>query len=207
MVVSQAVKMKEFPLLSINSLNDQNDQRVILNVRKGNQDAFGIIVDRYRERSLRIATSMVGDMDTARDLSQEAFIKAYRSLGVFDLNAPFLPWFYKILRNVCRDYLRKRTRFYNMVNRFKQRSRNDPDLMDEIQRDDVVQKVRTAVAALDVKNREIIELKHFAGLTYREISDILGIPKGTVMSRLFYARKALREKLENTLDFLSEDTQ
>ncbi len=176
--------------------------RLLKEALKGNRDAFGDLVMRYRGQSLRIAVSMTGDIETARDLTQEAFIKAYRALGTFDTQAPFLPWYYQILRNVCRDYLRGRNRFRNMVDRFKSKPTRRANLIDDVQRDDLVMKVRTAVSKLKPRDREIIELKHLAGFDYREISDMLRIPKGTVMSRLFYARKALKELLQDDIDFI-----
>ncbi|MBN1550957.1 RNA polymerase sigma factor [bacterium] len=183
--------------------NDTDIRNCILDTRMGNRQAFGLIVERYRTQSVRIAVSIVGDIETAKDLSQDAFIKAYRALHTFDLNAPFMPWFYRILTNVCRDYIRKRTRFRNMIQKFKGISRSSDDLNCEIHRDEIAIKVRQAVEKLDPKDREIIELKHFAGFDYNEIAKILNIPKGTVMSRLFYARKALRQHLERSLDFIS----
>ena len=95
---------------------------------RGNRDAFGQLVMRHRSQSLRIAVSMTGDIETARDLTQEAFIKAYRALGTFDSHAPFLPWFYQILRNVCRDHLRGRGRFRHMLGRFKTQAVSKADL-------------------------------------------------------------------------------
>ena len=180
-----------------------DDQRIILETRNGNRDSFGIIVDRYRSQALRIAASIVGDIELARDLTQDAFIKAYRSLGTFDLNAPFTPWFYQILRNVCLDNIRKRTRFSKMLDRFKKRVDTHGDLMAEIQRDDLAMMVRTTIQSLKPKDREILELKHYAGLNYDEISAALKIPKGTVMSRLYYARLALKEKLTQKMDCIS----
>ncbi|MBN1354925.1 sigma-70 family RNA polymerase sigma factor [bacterium] len=206
-MVCRALEMKSGSIDEAATGDGLPDNHILLTVRQGNRDAFGVLVDRYRERSLRVALSIVGDRETARDLSQEAFIKAYRSIGMFDLNSPFLPWFYKILRNVCLDYLRSKARFHGMIDRFRLRNRMASDLREEIQRDDLAVLVRTAVRSLDPKDREIIELKHFAGFSYDEIARCLNIPKGTVMSRLFYARKALKRKLENSVDFLAGDKE
>ncbi len=185
----------------------QEERSLILNTRMGDRNAFGVLVERYRGQALRIAVSMVHDMETARDLSQDAFVKAYRSLGMFDLSSPFIPWFYQILRNVCRDYLRRKTRWRNVLGRVSVTREQTGDFMDEMQRDDIARKVRSAVKKLKPDYREIIELKHFAGLNYAEISKILDIPQGTVMSRLYYARKALRSRLEQSLDFLAGESK
>jgi len=176
------------------------DRQLILETRMGDKGSFGILVTRYRSRALRVAASMVGDIETARDLTPDAFIKAYRSLGKFDLTAPFLPWFYQILKNLCRDHLRRRTRFTKIVERIKPKGRPENYAFEQMQRDDIAMHVREAVNKLKPSDRRIIELKHFAGLSYDEIADILNIPKGTVMSRLFYARKALRAILEDSLE-------
>jgi len=176
------------------------EAQLIKRTLSGDRNAFGQIVTRYRESAVRVAASIVGDIDIAKDITQVAFIKAYRALGRFDIHAPFLPWFYKILKNSCRDHLRKKRRFSNMVERFRVKADKVPDMREEVQRQEIQEKVRAAVRSLSPKDREIIELKHFAGLSYSEMSKVLQIPKGTVMSRLFYARKALREILEQSSD-------
>ncbi len=178
-------------------LSERADGELVLLTLDGSKDAFGVLVERYRMNAVRMASAIVGDWELARDLSQDSFLKAYRSLNTFDVHAPFLPWFYRILRNTCMDQIRRKGRFRSVMEKLGYYARNKGDLMDEISRSDVAVVVRMAVARLKEKDREIIELRHFSGLSYDEISGLLDIPRGTVMSRLHYARKQLQEILVN----------
>ena len=183
----------------------KSDSELILLTLDGRQDAFGNLVERYRERSVRIAAAMVGDMELARDLTQDAFLKAYRALGRFDTNASFSPWFYCILKNTCRDQLRRRGRFRSVIERLKPTLNDRGDLWDEIRSKDTASVVRKGMKKMRDKDREIIELRHFSGLSYDEIADLLDIPRGTVMSRLHYARKTLHYILVNDFNIKAGD--
>lgn len=176
---------------------DRSDAELIVMTLDGRQDAFGVIVERYRAKAVRVAASMVGDLEIARDLTQDSFLKAYRALNTFDIKSPFLPWFYRILKNTCRDNLRRKGRFRKVIERLKPSVVDRGNLWDEVSTSDTVDVVRKAVSALRDKDREIIELRHFSGLSYDEIAEILRVPRGTVMSRLHYARKALHDILVN----------
>jgi RNA polymerase sigma-70 factor, ECF subfamily len=175
--------------------SERTDGELVLLTLEGKQEAFGMIVERYRSGAVRLASAIVGDWETARDISQDAFIKAYRALNTFDIRSPFLPWFYRILRNTCMDQLRRKKRFRQVVENVVHSSVSRGDLWNDISRSDMAVVVRKAVSRLKDTDREIIELRHFSGLAYEEISELLGIPKGTVMSRLHYARKILHDIL------------
>lgn len=181
---------------SINtSWSERTDGELVLLTLEGKQEAFGMIVERYRSGAVRLATAIVGDWEAARDISQDAFIKAYRALNTFDIHSPFMPWFYRILRNTCLDQLRRKKRFREMIEKSVVHTEDRGNLWDDISRSDMAVIVRKAVMCLKDKDREIIELRHFSGLSYREIAEILKIPQGTVMSRLHCARKILQEVL------------
>jgi len=187
------------------TISKDGDCELVLLTLKGRQDAYGTLVNRYRERSVRVATAMVGDIDLARDLTQDSFLKAYRALGTFDLNAPFLPWFYRILKNTCRDQLRRRGRFKSVIDRLKPTLKDKGDLWDEIKSRDIAALVHKAMKKLGENEREILSLRHFSGFTYDEIAELLQIPRGTVMSRLHYARKTLRCVLEKDFNVKAGD--
>jgi RNA polymerase sigma-70 factor, ECF subfamily len=176
---------------------DRSDGELILLTRGGRQDAFGVLVERYRANAVRLASSIVGDWELARDLSQDAFLKAYRALGSFDITSPFMPWFYRILRNTCMDQLRRKGRFRTVLEKITLTKSSRGDLREEISRSDLSAIVRKAIDCLKDKDREIIELRHFSGLSYDEMSELLDIPRGTVMSRLHYARRVLHDVLVN----------
>lgn len=133
------------------------------------------------------------------DALQDAFVKTWRSLGSFDLKRPFGPWFFQILRNQCRDALRKRNvrfRFEALDERLEMRP-SDPEMRpDRIrERREARERLWKALEQLSEDQREVIVLKEIEGFRYGEIAGILNIPEGTVASRLFHARRALANVL------------
>ncbi len=159
-------------------------------VLAGNTEAFSGIVERYRKRAYLMAYAIVRNEQDAYDISQEAFIRAFRHLNQFDQNRPFFPWFYRILKNRCLSFLRKRKRLAEVsiegVFGLKSSETNR----------DRSRLVRECVEALPDTAREILNLRYFQGYSYREIADILEKPMGSVMSGLFYARQKLKELLQ-----------
>jgi len=179
--------------------NDMDAERTaIIKCQQGSRDAFGTIVTRYRRRAYLAAVALVGNRDDAMDISQDAFVKAYRAIGRFDVDRPFYPWFLRIVRNLCFDWFRKRRArpVGDMVAELPD-SRANPVVL--AQRDEIKEEVWNAVRKLKDRDREIIVLRHFQHLSYAEIAETLGIPQGTVMSRLFTARSRLRELLKDRL--------
>jgi RNA polymerase sigma-70 factor (ECF subfamily) len=186
------------------------DERHWLSLAKaGDRAAFGRLVEHHRERLYYAALGLVRNHEDARDLSQEAFVKVFKSLDRFDLRRPFYPWLYRILRNLCLDYLerhgpQRRISFdalvedHNIQFREEQRHgrRDTGDARDAIQRQQMAAHLRTAIDELKPEFREIILMKHFQDMAYKEIAEALDIPEGTVMSRLFHARKALARLME-----------
>lgn len=143
---------------------------------------------------------MLGNPQDAREAVQDAFVKAYRALDRFDVDRPFAPWFFRILRNRCRDVIRSRkTRFSTEVldERLEQRSAG-PEASPERarRRREVKETIWTALERIGEDHREVLVLKELQGFRYAEIAEMLEIPEGTVASRLYHARNALREELE-----------
>lgn len=145
-------------------------------------------------RAFAIAYRLVGNRDDALELSQDAFVRAFRAMARFDPTRPFYPWFHRILRNVCYRFLSRRAR------------RREAALPDAIACDrfdprdlaaanEAKERVWEALGRLRPEHRELIVLKDLQGLKYREIAQIVGVPDGTVMSRLHAARRALSEAL------------
>jgi len=170
----------------------EDDTEVFDRIKKGDKEAYKIIVQKYMKRAYFTALGFVGNRDDALDLSQIAFIKAYRSLPKFDHQRSFFPWFYAILRNLCFNFIKKRKRSQIIPIEIVGNSnlvslRNDQEAIKEI--------VWRAISTLPNQEKEIILLKYFQDLSYKEIAEVLNCPIGTVMSRLYYARKKLKEKL------------
>ncbi|MBN1164127.1 MAG: RNA polymerase sigma factor [Candidatus Krumholzibacteriota bacterium] len=171
-------------------------QETLLAWKRGSVKAFEEIVDATRNRAYAVALGLVGNSEDARDLSQDSFIAAHRARGRFDVSKPFFPWFYRILRNRCLNFIRQRARRKEIsmdVLMEKESPAASPDTV-------LIGKERTerlwrALFRISPEHREIIVLRSIEELSYREISETLNISEGTVMSRLFYARKALSAAL------------
>jgi RNA polymerase sigma-70 factor (ECF subfamily) len=170
------------------------DRALVMQIKAGDKRALGKLVERHKKQAFQIALGMVGNKDDAYDISQEAFLRVYRSAKTFDERQPFLPWFYTIIANLCRSALRRRStskkRNVNMDDvSYLLVSDDDPEA--SLIRQETVARLRQALRELPFADREIITLQHFRGMSYDEIAALLNIPRGTVMSRLYYARKKL----------------
>jgi len=162
-----------------------DDADAIRRCREGDTDAFHHVVQRYQRRALAHARVLTGNDADAADAAQDAFLDAFRHLDRFDVTREFYPWFYVLLRNRC----------------FKHRARAQEGsavaLIDAAAPQpsgsrEALQDLRRALDRLDAGDRELIVLKHLDGWTYDELAGRIGIPRGTVMSRLYYARQRLQ---------------
>jgi len=168
--------------------------------RRGSSAAFEVLVNRYMKDAYFIALGLVGNREDAMDLSQEAFIRAYRNIKHLKPERRFFPWFYQILKNLCISHLRKRR--YRKANSLD--SENCPEIPAATDcfspeavagRNELKDKVWKAISKLDDKHREVIILRHFQNMSYEQIAEALYCNKGTITSRLYYARKRLEELL------------
>jgi RNA polymerase sigma-70 factor (ECF subfamily) len=173
--------------------------------RTGDRRAFGQLVERYMRRAYASALGLVGSPADALDLSQEAFVRAYRSMSRFRAGAAFYPWYYKILRNLCFNHLRDRARRARILREAAAGGERpgttgfapSPEAL--AQRSELCEAVWEAMGTLKKEHREILVLREFEGRTYKEIADAVGCPVGTVMSRLFAARKQLKAALDGII--------
>ena len=165
----------------------------------GDQRFYEPLVRAYEPVAHRVALGILGDPDAAADAVQQSFIKAYDALGRFDLDRRFKPWFFQILRNQCRDELRRRKAGFAVTRMDAVMAQQLPG-GDDPERDHRRAEARAilweALGLLSVDHREVLVLKEIQGLSYEEIAEAQGIPEGTVASRLFHARRALKEALE-----------
>jgi RNA polymerase sigma-70 factor (ECF subfamily) len=178
------------PLDGVRSV-EMNDHEAIMRCRAGDREAFRHLVTRYEREAIGHARAILGDAEEARDAAQEAFFAAYRSLDRFDEARRFYPWLYTILRNRCLKLLAARTSR-------RPESLDDLELVAPAPGLPAEEALALERALLDLgpEDREVLTLRHFDGLTYSELAALLEIPEGTVMSRLFNARRRLRERLE-----------
>ena len=168
-----------------------NDAHAIEKCQNGETDAFRHLVERYQKQALSHAVAILRVREDALDAVQEAFIDAFRSLGSFDRSRNFYPWFYVLLRNRCYKSTarRRETKSLDEVEILAPKAQVANEEMIGLQR---------ALLSLPKEDREIVTLKYLDGLSYEELALFLEIPKGTVMSRLFYARKKLQAMLAGT---------
>jgi RNA polymerase sigma-70 factor (ECF subfamily) len=168
--------------------------------RRGSRKAFEVLVNKYMKDAYFIALGFVGNREDAQDLSQEAFVRAFRNIKKIRPDCGFFPWFYQILKNLCISHLRKKkyrhTASLDVEGCPEAEAPNDNFSPDEIaERNETKDKVWQAIGKLEPKHREVIILRHFQNMSYEQIAESLFCNKGTVTSRLYYARKHLEELL------------
>ena len=165
-----------------------DDAEAIKRCQQGDREAFRHLVERYQKRAVAHAIAILFDRDDAEDAVQEAFIDAFQAIGRFDTSRTFYQWFYVLLRNRCYKLSAKRRPTENIddVQLLASQSGTVDDTRFELEK---------ALRSLTHEEREIVTLKYFSGLSYDELAVHLQIPRGTVMSRLFYVRQRLQGKL------------
>ena len=175
------------------------ERELIRKCKAGDARFYEPLVRAYEPSGLRLAVAMMGNAEDAQDALQEAFIKTYDALHRYDLRRPFGPWFFQILRNQCRDMLRSRNAKFRLEEPDEKLEEHPADAERgperTRQRSDAKAVLWRGLERIGPEHREILVLKELEGFRYGEIAQILEIPEGTVASRLFHARHALREAL------------
>lgn len=167
-----------------------DDKAAIQRCRAGDKEAFRHVVEHYEAEAIGHAVAILGNREDAMDAVQEAFIDTFQTLDRIDLTRRFYPWFYIILRNRC----------YKLAAGRKKREASSSDEMEILApvssiRPEDTMLLEQVMLELPAEDRELITLRHLDGLSYEELAERLAVPQGTIMSRLYYARKRLREKL------------
>lgn len=185
----------------------EEESAVILKVQQGDANAFEALVTAYQKQVYSLALRTVGNPEDAADLSQEAFLRAYRSIGSFRGDSKFSVWLYRLTTNICIDFLRSKGRkptvSLTMENDDEETQeldvaddRFDPE--ENFQRAELQRAVQRGLNSLPEEFRTILILRELEGMSYAEIGEILHLEEGTVKSRLFRARSRL-------CDFLKQD--
>lgn len=185
-----------------------DDLKYVVLCRKGDTEAFAVLVERHQKKMLNIAYRILGDYDEACDVMQEAFLAAYKSINKFKAEARFSTWLYRIVINFTKNRLKQRQNLarHESVSRDESTdgkggctaclsaasTDNPAELLEQREREEHVQQ---CITALDVEYREVLVMRDIQGFSYEEIRDILQIPDGTVKSRLSRARVALKDCL------------
>ena len=184
-------------------LVNEDDREAVRRVQSGDGEAFEPLVEKYKRKVFRLAYQVLRDQEEALDVSQEAFVKAFRALPAFKGDSAFYTWLFRITMNVALDRKRQRaTRARSLGTEDvtpeeweRTATSTDPDPEDVATGVERRERIRKGLDSLSEHHRTIIILSDIEGLQYREIAEVLGIPMGTVMSRLHHARKRLREVL------------
>ncbi len=180
------------------------EREIIERVLAGDNDAFGLLVEKYQTKVYNLALRMCGNEDDALDLAQDAFVRAWRSLGSFQFESSFSTWLFRLSSNICLDFLRakKRRAAVSLTVSSDDEEETQLDLPDPgMGPEDAViaaedrRLLMEALNGLPADQRQIITLRAINDLSYAEIAEILGLQEGTVKSRLSRARTALRNKL------------
>jgi len=187
----------------------QDDESLVERSRAGDTWAFGELVRRYQGRLYPTLLRLTGSAEDAQDLLQEAFLRAYRKLGRFQGESSFYTWLYRLTVNLALSHRRRRNPSLRLADLpssedegsydpASEADQSDPSLpAEQAERDALVHR---ALDALAPDHRAVVVMKEFDGLRYEEIAAHLGVPVGTVRSRLHRARRELRERLEGILD-------
>ena len=186
---------------TIEPVND--DKRLIEQALAGDSAAFGRLVRKYQDRLYNTMVHVVGRGDDAMDVVQDAFVQAFLKLDSFKQTAAFYTWLYRIAFNVASTYRRRRKPMLS-VDRVREVSGEEPiesDIgpADKMEQNERCRQVRSAIAGLSEEHRTVIVLREIDGCCYETIAEILGLPVGTVRSRLHRARLQLKEHLREVL--------
>ena len=182
------------------------DGELIERLQQADLEALGELFERYRNRVYRTALAIVRDPAAAEDILQDCFLKVYTHAERIDIKRPLAPWLYRVTVNLSYTWLargkKRRTSLDNVMDRLVSPMKQAPDQVTE--QTELRQNVREAIGALSVDQRVVVVLYYLNNLNLQDIAEILGLPVGTVKSRLYYARENLRATLGPTLSWLPE---
>ncbi len=179
----------------------QEEREIIEKVLSGDTEAFEALVIEHQNKVYSLALRMVGNEEDARDMAQEAFIRAFNSLTGFRGDSKFSVWLYRLTSNICIDFIRSRAKKRTVSMTWTDEDGDDAGELEvpderfspeaQLERTLTRESVRRGLDSLSPQYREILLLREINGLSYDEIGEALGIEPGTVKSRIFRARKKL----------------
>jgi RNA polymerase sigma-70 factor (ECF subfamily) len=183
------------------------DEQLVELALDGDEEAFGILVRRYQRRLTAFLSQLVGDLELARELSQEAFVRAWSALARFDPQYRFSTWLFRIAHNLGIDQLRRRR--LKTVSLYRTDAEGaevevvvpdtEKDPLGHLENHALASELRQVIDELRPEYRELVLLRHFAGLSYQEIADFKEMPLGTIKNKLFRAHSVLRKALAEFL--------
>lgn len=185
---------------------DDPDEQVIKAVLEGEIERYAELVTRYQRAAWKLAFSFVGNMEDAKDVSQNGFVKAYQHLGRFRRQAKFSTWLYRIIVNECKDWFKRRAAQPSTVSLVGEDDPESDGLFEVadpaqdprqlVEGRELGRRLSGAMARLPMKQRTAFVLHHVHGLSLRDVSEVMGCRIGTVKAHLFRAAEQLRIRLE-----------
>jgi len=178
------------------------DPAIVERARGGDEHSFRVVVETYSRAIYHIAFRYTASRDAAYDLSQEIFLHVYNTLGKYDSERPFEPWFFRVATNFAINWIRKKRLPEVSLDAFEA---DITPAVDEtppgepLEREEEAEKIRAAVATLEEKYRVVVTLRYLEEMSLEEVGEILDLPAGTVKNRLYRAREILKRRLEKAV--------
>lgn len=189
---------------------DVDDRDLVRSAQRGDPDAFRTLFERYHRRAYALAYGVVRHQDDALDVVQDAFIKAHKYLDKFEGNSSFYTWLYRIVMNLAIDHLRKHRRVKPVeLDESKLEDGGDESLLPRIlggnpgralMDKEIRARIDQALDQLSENHRSVLVMRELEGLTYEEMAVAMDCSKGTIMSRLFHARRNMQKRLLDLVD-------
>lgn len=196
-------------------ITTDEDYEIVSLCKKGDVDAFEVLVRRHQKRMLNISYRMLGSYEDACEVVQDAFVSAYKNIKSFEEKSRFSTWLYTIVVNLSKNRLKQlKTQTYHEQfsmddpivtddgNIKAEIASNESSILEKLEKREIQQTVQNCINALENEFREVIVLRDMQGFSYNEISNMLKIAEGTVKSRLFRARDAVRDCLKKAMGVL-----
>jgi len=189
-------------------VSKDTDQQLVDRVLEGDKQAFNLLVVRYQQRVIALIARFVNDPQEVEDVSQEAFIKAYRALSLFRGESAFYTWLYRIAVNTAKNHLVAKSRRPPAVDMDVDESQNNDLAMslrelespeESLVTEDLKQAIEKAIDELPEELKTAFTLREFSGLSYEDITEIMDCPVGTVRSRIFRAREAIDKRIRELM--------
>ena len=192
---------------------DAEDLVLVTAVKGGDRQAFKVLMQRYQRKVYAVAFGFLRNQEDALDVVQESFIKVHRYIGKFEGNSSFYTWLYRIVANLCIDHLRKakRHRDVEFDDGLRHDGKDEPpsdlvphlgrfgDPSDMLRRKEILAAVEASLDHLSDKHRAVIVMRELQGMSYEEMAQAMKCSKGTIMSRLFHARRNMQKLLTERL--------
>ena len=175
-----------------------SDDQLKLAASKSRHVALELLIQKYREPLFRHALYILKDQDEAYDVVQETFIRAIREQRIFDMDFRIKAWLFRVTKNLCLNNIRNTSRRSAILEANPMQDREEPDQLKQLFADEQAVQMLGSMERLSEEHREILVLRYYDELSYAEISHVLNLKLGTVMSRLSRARKNLLDVVEHS---------